>query len=124
MMKVTVECCGFMQRKSFSRMACPIARSLEEVGEGWSLLILRDVFIGVRRFQDLELRLGISAEMADMLLAMSLAEVVKLATSNFVLCAFRLDELPVIRNVVQGERARSLQQAHLSIVLTGAQNAG
>ena len=38
------------------------------------------------------LRLGISAEMADMLLAMSLAEVVKLATSNFVLCAFRLDE--------------------------------
>jgi hypothetical protein len=49
---------------------------------------------------------------------------VKLATSNFVLCAFRLDELPVIRNVVQGERARSLQQAHLSIVLTGAQNAG
>lgn len=70
------------------------------------------------------LRLGISAEMADMLLAMSLAEVVKLATSNFVLCAFRLDELPVIRNVVQGERARSLQQAHLSIVLTGAQNAG
>lgn len=70
------------------------------------------------------LRLGISAEMADMLLAMSLAEVVKLATSNFVLCAFRLDELPVIRNVVQGERTRSLQQAHLSIVLTGAQNAG
>jgi len=60
-MKVTVECWRFMQRKSFSRMACPIARSLEEVGEGWSLLILRDVFIGVRRFQDLELRLGISA---------------------------------------------------------------
>jgi DNA-binding HxlR family transcriptional regulator len=50
-----------MQRKSFSRMSCPIARSLEEVGEGWSLLVLRDVFIGVRRFQDLEQRLGISA---------------------------------------------------------------
>lgn len=42
-------------------MPCPIARSLEEVGEAWSLLILRDVFIGVRRFQDLERRLGISA---------------------------------------------------------------
>lgn len=42
-------------------MPCPIARSLEEVGDGWSLLILRDVFIGVRRFHDLERRLGISA---------------------------------------------------------------
>lgn len=42
-------------------MPCPIARSLEQVGDGWSLLILRDVFIGVRRFHDLELRLGISA---------------------------------------------------------------
>ncbi|MFZ5896264.1 MAG: winged helix-turn-helix transcriptional regulator [Myxococcota bacterium] len=50
-----------MQRKSFSKMQCPVARSLEEVGEGWSFLILRDVFIGVRRFQDLEVRLGISA---------------------------------------------------------------
>ncbi|MGC4089064.1 MAG: helix-turn-helix domain-containing protein [Polyangiaceae bacterium] len=60
-MKVSVECCAAMQRKSFSRMPCPIARSLEVVGEGWSLLILRDVFIGVRRFQDLEQRLGISS---------------------------------------------------------------
>ncbi|HET9929105.1 MAG TPA: helix-turn-helix domain-containing protein [Polyangiaceae bacterium] len=42
-------------------MSCPIALSLEEVGEAWSLLILRDVFMGVRRFHDLELRLGISA---------------------------------------------------------------
>lgn len=50
-----------VQRKSFSRMPCPIARSLEEVGEAWSFLILRDVFIGVRRFHDLEQRLGISA---------------------------------------------------------------
>jgi DNA-binding HxlR family transcriptional regulator len=42
-------------------MCCPIARSLEEVGDAWSLLILRDVFVGVRRFQDLELRLGITS---------------------------------------------------------------
>ena len=65
------------------------------------------------------LRLGIGAEMADLLTGMSLAEVVKLATSNFVLCAFRLDELPIARTVMQDERARTLQQAHLSIVLAG-----
>ena len=65
------------------------------------------------------LRLGISAEMADLLAAMSLGEVVKLATSNFVLCAFRLDDLPIARTVMQDARERTLQQAHLSIVLAG-----
>jgi flagellar transcriptional activator FlhD len=68
------------------------------------------------------LRLGTSPEMADLLIAMSLAEVVKIATSNFVLCAFRLDELPIVRTVMQGVRERTLQQAHISIVLAGAQN--
>jgi flagellar transcriptional activator FlhD len=63
------------------------------------------------------LRLGIRAEMADLLVGMSLAEVVKLATSNFVLCAFRLDDLPIARTVMQDARERTLQQAHLSIVL-------
>ena len=63
------------------------------------------------------LRLGLGAEMADVLVAMSLAEVVKLATSNFVLCAFRLGELPIARTVMQDARERALQQAHLSIVL-------
>ena len=68
------------------------------------------------------LRLGIGMEMADLLIGMSLAEVVKLATSDFVLCAFRLDELPIARTVMQDARERPLQQAHLSIVLA-AQNA-
>ena len=63
------------------------------------------------------LRLGISAAVADVLIAMSLTEVVKLATSNFVLCGFRLDELPIARTVMQDARDRALQQAHLSIVL-------
>jgi flagellar transcriptional activator FlhD len=63
------------------------------------------------------LRLGLGAEMADVLVAMSLSEVVKLATSNFVLCAFRLGELPIARTVMQDARERALQQAHLSIVL-------
>lgn len=68
------------------------------------------------------LRLGVGAEVADLLLALPAAAVVKLATSNFLLCAFRLDELPVLRTVMQGPREHSLQQAHLSILLTGAMN--
>ena len=37
---------------------CSIARTLELVGEKWSLLVLRDVFTGVRRFDDLRRRTG------------------------------------------------------------------
>lgn len=68
------------------------------------------------------LRLGTSPEMADLLIGMSLPEVIRIATSNFVLCAFRLDELPIFRTVMQGAGQGSLQQAHLSILLAGAQN--
>ena len=39
-----------MRRKSFNTMQCPIARSLERVGEWWSILILRDAFHGLTRF--------------------------------------------------------------------------
>jgi DNA-binding HxlR family transcriptional regulator len=41
-------------------MPCPIARSLEVVGEWWSLLILRDALLGVTRFDDWQRRLGIA----------------------------------------------------------------
>jgi DNA-binding HxlR family transcriptional regulator len=49
-----------MQRKSFATMECPIARSLEETGDGWTLLILRNALLGARRFQDFQARLGIA----------------------------------------------------------------
>jgi DNA-binding HxlR family transcriptional regulator len=43
-----------MQRKSFGAMSCPIARGLERVGEGWTLLIMRDVLHGLTRFDQLQ----------------------------------------------------------------------
>ena len=49
-----------MQRKSFEAMNCSVAQCLEVVGEWWSMLIVRDAFLGVRRFDDLQSRLGIS----------------------------------------------------------------
>jgi DNA-binding HxlR family transcriptional regulator len=52
-----------MQRKSFADMPCPIARSLERVGEWWSMLILRDAFAGVTRFDDFQQSLGIAPNM-------------------------------------------------------------
>jgi DNA-binding HxlR family transcriptional regulator len=49
-----------MRKASFADMHCSIAQSLEVVGEWWTLLILRDAFLGVRRFDDFVERLGIS----------------------------------------------------------------
>ena len=41
-------------------MHCSVAQTLEVVGEWWSLLIVRDAFLGVTRFDDFQQRLGIS----------------------------------------------------------------
>jgi DNA-binding HxlR family transcriptional regulator len=49
-----------MQRTAFGEMACSIARTLDVVGEPWSPLILRDVFVGVSRFDQIQADLGIS----------------------------------------------------------------
>ena len=49
-----------MRRASFEEMNCAIARSLEVIGEWWTLLILRDCFFGVTRFEDFQQRLGIA----------------------------------------------------------------
>jgi len=43
-----------MQHKSFRKHACPIARSLERVGEWWSMLIMRDALFGLRRFDEFQ----------------------------------------------------------------------
>ncbi|MGH2754066.1 MAG: winged helix-turn-helix transcriptional regulator [Actinomycetota bacterium] len=44
----------------FSQMECSIARTLETIGDRWALLILRDAFYGVRRFEDFQADLGIA----------------------------------------------------------------
>lgn len=41
-------------------MGCSIARTLEVIGDRWSILILRDAFRGVRRFDELQRDLGIA----------------------------------------------------------------
>jgi DNA-binding HxlR family transcriptional regulator len=52
-----------MQHKDLSEMRCPIARSLEQVGEWWSILILRDAFHGLTRFDEFQKSLGIAPNM-------------------------------------------------------------
>jgi DNA-binding HxlR family transcriptional regulator len=49
-----------MQRTDFGEMACSIARTLDVIGEPWSPLILRDVWVGMNRFEQIQSDLGIS----------------------------------------------------------------
>jgi DNA-binding HxlR family transcriptional regulator len=58
-MKVTGE--PLMERKSLAQMQCPIARSVDRVGEWWSILILRDACLGLTRFDQFQKSLGIGS---------------------------------------------------------------
>jgi DNA-binding HxlR family transcriptional regulator len=49
-----------MKRKSFGGMNCPIARSLERVGDWWNILILRDALNGLTRFEQFQKNLDIA----------------------------------------------------------------
>ena len=49
-----------VKRTSFEGAECPIARSLDAIGDWWSLLIIRDAFLGVRRFSEFQKSLGLA----------------------------------------------------------------
>jgi len=49
-----------MYRKTFTGMNCSVAGALEQVGEWWSLLIVRECMMGTTRFDDFQNRLGIA----------------------------------------------------------------
>jgi DNA-binding HxlR family transcriptional regulator len=52
-----------MKRKSFAEDRCPVARTLDRVGDPWSMLILRDAGFGSTRFDQFEASLGIAPNM-------------------------------------------------------------
>ena len=49
-----------MKRKSLEEAPCPVARTLDVIGDWWSLLIVRDAFDGVRRFSEFQKGLGMA----------------------------------------------------------------
>ncbi len=49
-----------MKRKSLQGNACPVARTLDLIGDWWSLLIIRDALEGIRRFSDFQKSLDIA----------------------------------------------------------------
>jgi len=58
-----------MQPKMSFSVDCPVARSLECIGEAWSLLIVRDAFQGLTRFDEFQNSLGIAPNILSRRLA-------------------------------------------------------
>ncbi len=49
-----------MTRKSLDGYSCSIARTLDIVGDQWSILIIRDAFLGIETFSDFQKRIGVA----------------------------------------------------------------
>lgn len=49
-----------VKRTSLEKAECPVARSLDLIGDWWSLLIIRDAFLGIRRFSEFQKSIGLA----------------------------------------------------------------
>jgi DNA-binding HxlR family transcriptional regulator len=94
---------------------CSVARTLEVMGERWSMLVLRDAFLGVRRFDDFQRSLGLSRNV----LAARLARLVELG----VLRKERYSERPQRFEYRLTERGRDLFPVLLALADWGDRHA-
>jgi DNA-binding HxlR family transcriptional regulator len=58
-----------MAIKAFADLNCSIARPLSFLGERWALLVLRDLFLGRRRFDEIQESLGVASNVLSQRLA-------------------------------------------------------
>jgi DNA-binding HxlR family transcriptional regulator len=100
-----------MRQTSFAAMQCSLARSLEVVGDWWSPLIVRDLFLGLNRFDQLVDDLGISRN----LLADRLAGLV----GGGVVAKEAYQERPVRHRYVLTEAGRELVPVLLALTAWG-----
>ena len=115
-----------MHRSSFADMECSIARSLEVIGEWWSLLIVRDAFFGVTRFGEFQRRLGIARNVLSARLDRLVAEGVlhrreydeTRGRCDYLLTAKGLALWPVIITLEQWGDEWIVGTGHEAVVLT------
>lgn len=100
-----------MQRTRFGDMACSIARTLDVIGEPWSPLILRDVYVGFTRFEQIQQDLGISRKV--------LTERLKWLVENDVLERREYSRHPPRHEYVLTDKGTELCDLLLTIVRWG-----
>jgi len=101
-----------MQRTTYSDLApCSIARTVDVIGEPWSPLILRDVFVGINRFDQIQADLGVSRKV--------LSERLGRLVDNGVLERQRYHERPPRDEYVLTEKGRELVDLLMVMVAWG-----
>ena len=90
---------------------CSVARSVAVIGDRWTLMILRDCFLGIRRFEDFERRLGISRSV--------IADRLKTLTDEGVLRREAYQDRPVRHEYRLTEKGLALSPVMLAIVHWG-----
>ncbi|MBU0622695.1 MAG: flagellar transcriptional regulator FlhD [Gammaproteobacteria bacterium] len=64
-------------------------------------------------------RLGVSEELADLIVGLSPAQLLKMAASNMLLCRFRFDERLLLNMITDYNKDRMMSQAHAAILMAG-----
>ena len=64
-------------------------------------------------------RLGVSEELADLIVGLSPAQLLKMASSNMLLCRFRFDERLLLNLITDYNKDRMMSQAHAAILMAG-----
>src|ERR1700734_199790 len=100
-----------MQRTRFTDMDCPIARSLDRVGEWWSILILRDALGGMTRFEEFQKSLKIAPNMLTRRLN-------ALVEAGF-LARRRYNERPPRHEYIVTERGRDFRPILIALIAFG-----
>jgi len=91
--------------------ACSLTRTLSVVGDRWTLLILRDCFLRVRRFEDFEARLGIGRGI--------LADRLRRLTDAFVLAKIAYRQRPTRYEYRLTDKGRDLYPLIMAMVHWG-----
>ncbi|ROT98780.1 transcriptional regulator [Marinobacter sp. R17] len=100
-----------MRWEELDQQPCSLARTLSVVGDRWTLLILRDCFLGVRRFETFERRLGITRHV--------LTDRLKKLVEHDVLCKSPYQERPRREEYRLTEKGLDLHTVILTLVNWG-----
>jgi DNA-binding HxlR family transcriptional regulator len=100
-----------MKRTSFADMSCSIARTLELVGEWWTPLIIRDVYLGLTRFERMQRNLGVSRKV--------LAQRLDALIENGLLERRAYQQRPVRHEYVLTEKGRELAPVLMALMAWG-----
>lgn len=100
-----------MRWEELDQQPCSLARTLAVVGDRWTLMVLRDCFLGIRRFDQFEKRLGITRHV--------LADRLKKLVEHGVLVKVPYQQRPLREEYRLTDRGRELHAALLALVSWG-----